>query len=60
MAKGEKNKAQRVELWLQKSTLRFIANHMTKENESRKQALERIIQTAKEKQHDKVKEMFKV
>lgn len=45
MAKGKSNNLHRVELWLKKSTLSHINKHLRLENESRKEAMQRIIET---------------
>lgn len=50
MAKTLSNKKQRVELWLIPMKLKQVEKHLTKEGESRKSALERILDNGIDKE----------
>ena len=59
MAKGKKNTDIRIEIWLPRSVAKYIGHNMTRENESRKQAIERITTTAHDRHKAKNAETYK-
>lgn len=59
MPKGVNNKKIRMEIWLSKSTIRWIDHALTRENDSIKSATERIIEERVKVSRARVKGLLK-